>query len=288
MCYVPLACLAATLTAAGVVVYTAWGRDQVRQQVNRRVSAFIAGSLEIEHIDEIALPHVKTRGVTLADPSGRPAIEAKSVDIELDLEAIWNGRFAWHRADIRGGRVHVREDDQGRINMEETFRAAHPTPDSNAEHDTQGKGPLDLRGMATSNIELLIDGGTLPTLRMTSLTGIMRVHVLANDDVELPFSKYEGHFVEGLPTGRLDFHHVNGRVQTSGKRLLRFEGQGKSEGEQVSFVLDIHTQPKTNVEIDARFPKLSAESLATKGFAAWTKLMPDLDLRLKHGPAPKQ
>jgi len=82
---------------------------------------------------------------------------------------------------------------------------------------------------------------------------------------------------------KLDFEDVKGQVLTEKKRLLRFEGHGKSEGEPVTFSLDIHTEPKTLVEIDARFPRLSAESLTTLGFPGYTKFTKELDLDVQPG-----
>ena len=138
--------------------------------------------------------------------------------------------------------------------------------------------------MMTSDMVLVIGEGSLPHLRMENLRGTMRVHVLPDEEVELRFDEYSGDFVKGLPTGRLTFHDVKGKVQTEGRRLLRFEGQGQSEGAPVQFVLDIHTEPKTQVEIDAHFEERSAESASTRTFAAWTKFVPGLDLRLHREP----
>ena len=50
----------------------------------------------------------------------------------------------------------------------------------------------------------------------------------------------------------------------------------------VVFDLDIFKQP-TKVHIGARFPKLSAESLATMAFGAYTKFTKNLELDVSHG-----
>jgi hypothetical protein len=279
--------VAGTAAFACVLLFTDWGRAKVAREAEQLVNAGIHGQLRIASIDRIDLPFVEARGVQLVAPSGVPAIDVKHVIIELDFAALWDGRFAWHRADIHGGIVRVTEDKQGRVNMEETFRArATDSKKEKAQEEkpqpSDAEGPLDLRTMVTSDMTLVIGGGSLPKLRMENLYGIMRVRVLANEQVTLRFDEYRGNFVEGLPTGRLDFRDVKGHVTTDQRRLLYFQGRGKSEGEPVAFDLDIHTEP-TQVKIDAEFPRLSAESLATLAFAGYTRFDKDLELNVKPG-----
>jgi hypothetical protein len=269
--------------AAATLLYSDWGRDQVRRRVERAVSSGMMGELRIASIDRIALPWVHARGVQIVAPDGVPAIDVKQVRFELDLGELMDGRLVWHRAEIDGGIVRVLEDRRGRVNMEETFKARKTGSEGDGEPPPE-EGALDLRTMVTSGMTLVIGGGSLPDLRMENIHGIMRIQTDREDAVTLRFDDYRGNFVKGLPTGRLDFVDVKGQVLTDRKRLLRFEGRGKSEGEPVAFALDIHTEPKTLVEIDARFPRLSAESLATLGFAGYTKFTRGLDLDVRHGP----
>jgi hypothetical protein len=184
---------------------------------------------------------------------------------------------------VKGGIVRVTEDARGRVNMEELFRARTPDKTDKTEGRPGKEGPLDLRTMVTSDMTLAIFGGSLPRLRMQRLHGIMRIQALADGQVTLRFDEYRGHFVEGLPTGRLDFEDVKGHVDTDRRRLLRFAGRGRSEGEPVAFRLDIVTEPKTHVRIDARFPRLSRESLATLAFAGYTRFTKNLELNVEPG-----
>jgi hypothetical protein len=90
--------------------------------------------------------------------------------------------------------------------------------------------------------------------------------------------------VKGLPHGQLRFRDVKGHVQNGHDRLLRFQGQGEFEKEFVEFDLDIFTEPKKRVLIDATFPRLSDASVSTLGVAAWSKLTGGaLDIDVRHG-----
>lgn len=270
--------------AAAALVHTAWGRARLCARLNQAISRQMAGTLQVDEIVEIDLPRVKGRGVKILAPDGKPAIEVAEADIELDLSTLLMGDFAWKRADITNGTVRVTEDARGKNNMEETFRA--PTSSSGKRRENEaggGSGEVDLRTMATSDMALIIGGAGLPALRLVDLHGIMRVQVTADSDVELRFDEYRGTFANGLPNGVLQFHNVKGHVQTGKKRLLHFTGEGRFQGEEVSFELDIVSQPKTRIEIDALFPKLSAASLSTLGLEAWSKLTPALEVKVRHG-----
>jgi hypothetical protein len=274
--------------AAGVwLLASDTGRALICARINASVSQQMAGRLVIEHIDEVRPPRVKAGRVRILAPDGQPAIDVESAEIDFDLKALLLGDFVWRRADIRNGTVWVTEDTRGRINMEETFKApsAQPTAaheaDANAQNEDEGE--LDMRTMVTSNMSLIIRGGELPSLRLVQIHGIMRVHVDPRGVTQIRFDDYRGHFVEGLPHGQLVFRDVKGHVQTDHRRLLRFEGKGDFEREKVAFALDVFTEPRNHVKIDAYFPELSAAALSTLGVSAWSKLAPTLELDVRHG-----
>jgi hypothetical protein len=267
------------------------GRAWVCARINASVSEQMAGQLVIERIDELRPPRVKAGRVRILAPDGQAAIDVESADIDFDLMALLAGDFVWQRADIRNGTVWVTEDARGRINMEETFKARSPEPSAAADAGTQnveadageGESELDLRTMVTSNMSLIIGGGELPALKLVKIHGIMRVYVNRRGETDIRFDDYRGHFVEGLPHGQLVFRQVKGHVQTDRRRLLRFEGKGDFEREKVAFALDVFTEPRDFVKIDAYFPELSGPALSTLGVAAWSKLMPTLEIDVRHG-----
>jgi len=285
----------ALLTAAGLVVlvsvllamllWSPWGASLVRAQLNAAITQGIAGELAVTHIESLSLSRVVAHGVTIRAPDGKPAIVAERASIDFDLMQLWSGKYGWTRAEIEGCTVHVSEDAQGKINMEETFKSPPKPgepPKSEAEKDEPGS-EVDLRTMVTSGCLLLIGGGSLPELRLRDLEGIMRVHVLPSGDVELRFDEYRGIIDKGLPTGVLAFEQVSGVVQTGTKRLLHFDGSGESKGAPVEFKLEIDTEPETRVKIDARFETLSRGSLRAMGVSAFSMFSPTLDLTVSHG-----
>lgn len=290
MVAVLLSILACAVLALVIVLYTAWGRDLTRAAVTDAITQEIAGKLEVDGFDALSLTRVHARGIRIFAPDGKLAIGAARAIIDFDLGALMAGRYGWERAEIFNGKVYVTEDASGKINMEETFRARKP---ASSKGSTKGEAPkenvkagdskLDLKNMVTSDAMLVIAGGSLPRLRLVNLYGIMRVHVLADGKVELRFDDYKGVFARGLPTGTLVFRDVEGQVVPSHDRLLHFDGRGKTEGAPVEFELDIYTEPKKRVKIDAHFPELKPGAAPTLGVAAWSRFSDTFDVNVRFG-----
>jgi hypothetical protein len=268
--------------AVGLLIDSDWGRRQIARVANERVSAAIGGALRIGAIDRISLPTLWARDVQLVAPDGVAAIAVERAEVEIDLAALLHGTFAFVRADVRGGVVRVLADPRGRINMEETFRSAAPDEgdedDDGDDHDASDT--LDLRGLATSGMTLIIEGKDLPSLKLREIVGIMRVHVLGDGRTELRFDGYRGRIVRGLPSGELAFRDVRGMVQTGRRRLLRFEGAGESEDEPVRFTLDVAGAPEKKAVIDATFERLTPESISTRFIAAFARATGGVTLRV--------
>jgi len=275
-----IALLAAATAGLCILLYTDWGHARVCAALNAGVSSGIAGRLEVQGIDELALGSVRAHGIKILAPDGKPAIEADSAVIDYDFAQLWQPVKGWARADIEHCLVHVTEDPDGRINMEKTFAAPKKSaPESDAKSKSDGE--LDLKQMVTSDCKLIISGGSMPTLRMEELSGIMRVHVLPSGKTELRFDTYRGKFVDGLPTGQLDFQAVSGEVKTEQAQLLHFEGRGQTHGSDVKFGLVIDTEPKKKlVRIDATFAKVSPASIIVRTAELWSVFKPGLQINV--------
>jgi hypothetical protein len=260
------------------------GRAFVRDRVVAAIGGGMAGTFEIQSIEELSLHRVRARGVTFRDPGGKPAIEVTETVVDFAPSQLWSGPYGFSRADIDGCRVHVTEDEQGKINMERTFASKKKKDEGDDDPAKKKDGrEVDLRSMITSGCTLIIGGGSLPSLRMTELEGIMRVHIASDGKVGLRFDGYQGTFEKGLPTGVLKFREVAGHVDPGEAKLLHFDGKGRSEGAPVAFVLDILSKPKTRVKIDATFPELSANGLRAMAVAGFSKFSDTLEFDVHHG-----
>ncbi|MDB4990076.1 MAG: hypothetical protein JWN04_5254 [Myxococcaceae bacterium] len=279
---------AAAASAVAILLRTDWGHARVCSLLNRAVTQQIKGELRVGRIEALSLTQLTARDIKIIAPSGVPAIEAGHAVIDFSLKQLWAGEYGWSHADISHCLVRVSEDERHKINMEETFAKRKKAGDEGAKKSAKKPSDgeetqLDLQSMATAGCTLLIDGQSLPKLRLAGLTGIMRVRVLKNGDTALRFDRYKGVIDKGLPIGELQFHEVRGEVTTAGKRLLRFDGHGKSHHTPVDFELDIRTEPKKLVKVDAVFPEATPGSLSTLWVSAWSKLSPGLEIDVHYG-----
>ena len=68
--------------------------------------------------------------------------------------------------------MRVTENEAGKINMEETFRGPRSGASERGSDGSSDDRELDLRDMVTSNMTLVISGGSLPNLRMVDEVGM--------------------------------------------------------------------------------------------------------------------
>jgi hypothetical protein len=270
-----------SLVVVALAFCTASGRAYVARGLCAAIGGGMAGKLEIGRISALGLSSLRAHDVVFRAPDGKPAIEVAQTTVDFDIVALISGAYGFRRADIDGCLVHVTEDAQGKVNMDETFKSRQPAKAPKAPAD--GGSAIDLRNMITSDCVLVIGGGSLPPLRLVDLTGIMRVYVAPEGKVELRFDDYRGRIVKGLPTGQLDFEAVAGQVQTQQKQLLSFKGRGRSEGAPVAFTLHIATKPKKRVTIDANFPELSANAVRAAFVSAYTGFSPSITMNVSAG-----
>ena len=270
-----------SIAVGAALAYTDRGRAKVARWLADAINSGMAGTLEIGRISSVGFTKVRAHDVVFRAPDGKPAIEVTETTVSFDPLQLLRGPYGFSRAAIDGCLVHVTESGDGKVNMDETFASSDaPDEDKSSSPEKSGERPIDLRGMATSNCELVIGGGGLPSLRLVDLVGIMRVQVAPDGKVDLRFDNYRGRIVKGLPTGELAFEDVRGHVQTRQKKLLFFSGGGRSEGAKVAFSLDIVTEPKTRVVIDATFAELSRGAVRAKFVSAYTRFSPAIELNV--------
>lgn len=272
--------LALSVLAASGMMYllkSERGNRSLCDFVGRKISGTFAGRLELDHIDELRHDLLEARGVRFIPPrGGPPAIDAPHVVLTLSPWKMLQGEFGWTHAVVDKPLVRVTEYEDGKTNMEELFASPKHVARRHEPASSHSGTRVELKSMVTHGAKLWIGGGSLPKLYLSELDGIMRIEIDADGKATLRFDEYEGK-LDGLPIGALAFHGVKGQVFTDGKRLLHFEGAGRTRGEPVDFDLDIAGKP-ADVHIGTRFAEPSAAALATRMVAAWTAFSPHLDI----------
>lgn len=269
-----------SLLAAGAMTYllrSDSGNRWLCGYVTSQIGTNLKGRLEVDRIEDLKVDQVIARGVRFLPPDGGPpAIDVPRVTLTFSPWDLLRGQYGWSHAEVEQPSVRVTELASGKTNMEELFASPKHVARRHEPASSHSGTRVELKSMVTHGAKLWIGGGSLPKLYLSELDGIMRIEIDADGKATLRFDEYEGK-LDGLPIGALAFHGVKGQVFTDGKRLLHFEGAGRTRGEPVDFDLDIAGKP-ADVHIGTRFAEPSAAALATRMVAAWTAFSPHLDI----------
>lgn len=86
--YVMLGLLAVVVTVVGaalIIIHTDWGREKVRQQVEASLNDTFVGGASIGRLEGSPFGELVVRDLVINGPSGKPAITAKTVRLDLAL-----------------------------------------------------------------------------------------------------------------------------------------------------------------------------------------------------------
>ncbi len=260
------------------LLHTDSGNRRLCSYISRQFDSQLQGHLAVDRIEDLRLDRVIARGVRFVPPDGGPpAIEVPRVTITFSPWDALQGSYGWTHADVEQPLVRVTELPNGKTNMEELFASREPDPSEQPSARRDKGKPVALQGMVTKGAKLWIGGGSLPSMYLSDIQGIMRIDI-DDEGAVLRFDEYHGK-LDGLPSGHLDFGDVKGQVWTAGKRLLHFDGRGTNEGQPVVFGLDIVTKP-TDVKINTQFAEVGVGSLAARMMAVWSKFSPGIDVEV--------
>ena len=80
-----VAVIALAVTAAGTLMHTAWGREVVRAQVERRLQGTFTGGASLGRVEGSPLGKLILHDLVIRGPDRRPAITVKALTLELGL-----------------------------------------------------------------------------------------------------------------------------------------------------------------------------------------------------------
>lgn len=162
--------LAATFFA---LLHTEWGRERVRDSVERRVTDEIPGTLQlgavraIDLLGELGIATVAVESVSFREPHGAEVIVVDDATLAVDLAALLRGHLAFRRGTITGGMVlvHVRN---GVSTLERTFD--HP--------DSEGTQPgmtIDLASLRVDDLRVVIQPDPNTEVVVDDVEGFVRI-----------------------------------------------------------------------------------------------------------------
>lgn len=222
--------LALVVIVGGVAIWlgTSSGRDFVRGALVRFVSDSIAGSMEVEAVDDVSLAGIEAHGVIFLDPNGDAVIEATHVTLELQWWALLGGRFISTRGRVRGGRVWIRGHGTEPLGIDAAFRPPSPAerpgaPDAPSDEDDETGDSSDvvaLRRLAASDIDVLVRVSGAPHISARSVNAILAVTAPEHRQARFRADRINTHVTAEAPAP-IDLVVHDGTLTYDGNRVQR-------------------------------------------------------------------
>lgn len=167
------------LIGVAAAINLPWARARVARELSQRISASIAGSLEVTHIGHIGFGTVEGMAAVLSDPSGRGVAELEGGSADLDVSLVVR---SWLEADplvlaferIAAARLDVEliEDESGQLSI---ARAVEPSAPRAAEPAPNQGQPLSWSveevAVEGARVQYAAADGTEIDVRLQELTG---------------------------------------------------------------------------------------------------------------------
>ncbi|MBK7073031.1 MAG: translocation/assembly module TamB domain-containing protein [Myxococcales bacterium] len=117
-----LALAVVAVIAVVVAAHTAWGREQIRQQVAAALARSFPGGARIGRVEGSPFGVLVLRDVELRDADGTPAVTARAIRIDVSWRALVGGDLALDALVLEGVRVRVRTPQGGAPNVATLYR----------------------------------------------------------------------------------------------------------------------------------------------------------------------
>ncbi len=172
----------------------------------------LGGEFDVEYLRVgWTLNHVEVYDASLKTPDGEEVIRADFASARLSLLALLTNRVDFDRGRVRGGAVHLRFDDQGRLNLLRVFGRYDQPPDPDREPGDR-EWALGFADLATEDVDFSfttrdftidIPGVTIPrgSVFIEPNALLMSVDTLALPEANFRF----GHHLFGFPADRGDW-----------------------------------------------------------------------------------
>lgn len=121
-----LALTALAVIAAIVVLHTAWGREQIRAQVEAALRPYFPAGARVGGVEGSPLGDFVVRDIELLDLDGRPAILIARVEVNVELTALLRDELRLEKAILEGTAVDVHQYDGDPPNLATMYT---PSPD---------------------------------------------------------------------------------------------------------------------------------------------------------------
>lgn len=182
---VALTALVWVLIAAAVLlfivvfaIHTDWGRDRLRQAVEREAAEHLHGELRVGSIQGSVLGDFALRDAAVTDEEGEVVLAAERVRVKYQPLELLRRRLVIDHLEVESPHAHARVDAEARVNLVEVLDLPPPDPDVD---------PLDLtiEELSVSRGAADVDVARAEVASVDDLTLRASAHIVPSDEVVL-------------------------------------------------------------------------------------------------------
>ena len=115
-----------TMAAAAITLHTAWGRDQIRAQIEAKLKPYFPAGAKVGRLDGSVLGDFSIHDIELTDREGRRAITIERVDLNIELGAWLDDEARIEKMIVDGVNIALHQRGSEPPNVATMFQ---PNPD---------------------------------------------------------------------------------------------------------------------------------------------------------------
>ncbi|MBK8169231.1 MAG: hypothetical protein IPK60_02665 [Sandaracinaceae bacterium] len=148
------------------------GRAKFARLFEKVIGTQIRGSMTVGRVVNVEWDNVHATEVVFRAADGQEVIHADDLQMDLQWFQMLRAHFIVPYAKIRGGRVFVRNDRQGKLALDTAFRGK-----TAGGQQEEGESPIDFQNLDIAGVDLLVRMEGVPDVTMHNIRTNMHMWV---------------------------------------------------------------------------------------------------------------
>jgi hypothetical protein len=240
------------IAAVASVSLAAWltssdsGKDWVKRRIEKAVTDGIPGELKIGRILELGPPLI-AEDVRFYHYDGRVVLVADHAEVEPDLGQALRGRLGFERAAVKGGRIVLSPDPDGRIAIEAALDA--PTKPGEPS-DPNGGLHYSLASMHVEKFRVEAKISDLADFKVDGVEGFVGVRRIETSGTTVKLERISGRVSPGFLGKRTEVKQLDGWIHGKQKHVAQMLTSMKIGDGDLHAKLNVYDREKTPISIE--------------------------------------
>jgi hypothetical protein len=240
------------VTAVASIALAAWltssdsGKDWVKHRIEGVVTQNIPGELRIGRIVDLGPPLI-AEDVRFYHYDGRVVLIADHAEVQADLGQALRGHLGFERAAVKGGRIVLSPDPDGRVAIE----AALDAPSKPGQpSDPTGGLHYALQSMHVENFRVEAKISALADYKVDGVEGFVGVRRIETSGTDVKLERISGRVSPGFLGKRTELKEVDGWIHGKQKHVAQITAAMKIGDGDLDAKVNVYDRDKAPVTIE--------------------------------------